>query len=83
MTTRLVPLLVFAISLVVAPSTDAKKIKTSKSPAPVGAVASCRGSNLFHCGPIYNSGDYLGDDPDPFIRMMIQRDLGAKYGGET
>jgi hypothetical protein len=25
---------------------------------------------------------YLGDDPDPFIRAMIQRDLGIKYGGE-
>ena len=42
----------------------------------------CRGANLFHCGPIYNSNDYLGDDPDPFIRLMIQRDLGIKYGGE-
>ena len=46
-----------------------------------GAQASCRGSNVFHCGPIYNAYDYLGNDPDPFIRAMIQRDLGAKYGG--
>src|SRR6516162_5609246 len=30
----------------------------------------------------YNGNDYLGNDPDPFIRLMIQRDLGAKYGGE-
>jgi hypothetical protein len=83
MTARIVSLLVFAISLIVATSADAKKIKTSKSPMPVGAVASCRGSNMFHCGPIYNSNDYLGNDPDPFIRLMIQRDLGAKYGGES
>jgi hypothetical protein len=41
----------------------------------------CRCANLFHCGPIYNGLDYLGDDPDPFIRLMIQRDLGAKYSG--
>jgi hypothetical protein len=41
----------------------------------------CRCANLFHCGPIYNGLDYLGDDPDPFIRSMIQRDLGAKYSG--
>src|SRR5438067_8581242 len=47
-----------------------------------GAVQHCRGANLFYCGPIYNSNDYLGDDPDPFIRAMIQRDLGIKYGGE-
>ena len=44
-------------------------------------AALCRGANLYHCGPIYNSTDYLGTDPDPFIRAMIQRDLGAKYGG--
>ncbi len=27
------------------------------------------------------ANDYLGNDPDPFIRLMIQRDLGARYGG--
>ena len=27
--------------------------------------------------------DYLGDDPDPFIRSQILRDLGAHYGGEN
>jgi aspartate/methionine/tyrosine aminotransferase len=32
------------------------------------------------CGPVYFEGYYLGDDPDPFIRAMIQRDLGAKFG---
>lgn len=47
------------------------------------ATSSCRGANLFPCGPVYNSTDYLGNDPDPFIRSMIQRDLGAKYGGES
>jgi hypothetical protein len=46
------------------------------------ATSHCRGANLFHCGPLYNGNDYLGNDPDPFIRLMIQRDLGAKYGGE-
>ena len=33
-------------------------------------------------GPLYNGQDYLGDDPDPFIRFSINRDLGARYGGE-
>jgi hypothetical protein len=45
------------------------------------ATQRCRGSHLFHCGPLYNANDYLGNDPDPFIRLMIQRDLGIKYGG--
>jgi hypothetical protein len=62
----------------------ATKTKRPKSGVPAaGSASTCRGSNLFHCGPIYNSTDYLGNDPDPFIRLMIQRDLGAKYGGET
>ena len=47
-----------------------------------GTAQYCRGANFFHCGPLYNANDYLGDDPDPFIRLMIQRDLGIKYGGE-
>jgi hypothetical protein len=83
MTSRLILLLAFAAGLVATSSAEAKRIKTAKPAAPAGAVASCPGSNLFHCGPIYNSTDYLGNDPDPFIRLMIQRDLGSKYGGET
>ncbi|MFZ0424289.1 MAG: hypothetical protein WAL80_15550 [Xanthobacteraceae bacterium] len=41
----------------------------------------CRGANLAPCGPVYFENYYLGDDPDPFIRSQIQRDLGAKFGG--
>jgi len=56
--------------------------KKQKPVAPQTANSSlCRGANFYHCGPIYNSTDYLGTDPDPFIRAMIQRDLGPKYGG--
>jgi hypothetical protein len=67
-----------------ASASAATKTKRTKPRAPVASSAStCRGANLFHCGPLYNSTDYLGNDPDPFIRLMIQRDLGAKYGGET
>jgi hypothetical protein len=62
----------------------ATKGKRVKHAAPAASAASsCRGGNLFPCGPVYNGPDYLGNDPDPFIRLMIQRDLGAKYGGET
>ena len=49
----------------------------------VTANSRYRGTNLFPAGPIYNGTDYLGDDPDPFIRSQILRDLGAHYGGEN
>ncbi len=83
MTSRRILFVGLAASLVAASSAEAKKTKTAKPAVSAGAVASCRGSNLVPCGPIYNSTDYLGTDPDPFIRLMIQRDLGARYGGET
>jgi hypothetical protein len=76
------------LSIMQASSADAgNKVKHRHAGMPRTVVAGstaqyCRGANLFHCGPIYNSNDYLGDDPDPFIRLMIQRDLGIKYGGE-
>jgi hypothetical protein len=57
--------------------------RATHSARTANTTSSCRGANLFACGPIYNSTDYLGNDPDPFIRSMIQRDLGAKYGGES
>ena len=67
-------------------ATNSKRAKhaapVARAPA-AGTASSCRRPNLFHCGPLYNSTDYLGNDPDPFIRLMIQRDLGAKYGGES
>ena len=68
----------------VATSTASASGRAAKHPGQLTAstVSSrCEGSYKFRCGPIYNAYDYLGDDPDPFIRAMIQRDLGAKYGG--
>lgn len=61
----------------------ANKMKRPRHPAPQPAAAistACRGASQFPCGPVYFQGYYLGDDPDPFIRAMIQRDLGAKFG---
>ena len=85
MTSRPVKLVVFTLSLAVmlaSTAQAAKKMKTAAAPqATVGSPVPCRGANLFHCGPVYNGNDYLGSDPDPFIRPMIQRDLGARYGG--
>jgi hypothetical protein len=85
-TSRRLILLIFAISLaamLASGASAATKTKRAKHIAPaVNTASSCRGANLFACGPVYNGPDYLGNDPDPFIRLMIQRDLGAHYGGE-
>ena len=87
MTSRPFKLVVCALSLAVVLASSANAAKKKKKPRPVapqvtvGSSVPCRGANLFPCGPIYNGNDYLGDDPDPFIRLMIQRDLGSKYGG--
>jgi hypothetical protein len=62
---------------------SAKHHAASAGASTASTASSCRGGNLFPCGPVYNGTDYLGSDPDPFIRLMIQRDLGAKYGGES
>ena len=40
-----------------------------------------RGTNLFPAGPVYYGTEYLGDDPDPFIRQQLLRDLTAHFGG--
>jgi hypothetical protein len=84
MALRSVKLVICALALGVMLTPNAEAANKAKKPvAPQTAAANattCHGANLFHCGPLYNSTDYLGSDPDPFIRAMIQRDLGAKYG---
>jgi hypothetical protein len=74
---------VVGLAVMLAANAAAAAAKKQKPAAPqmANSGALCRGANLFYCGPIYNSNDYLGTDPDPFIRSMIQRDLGTKYGG--
>jgi hypothetical protein len=74
---------VLGVSVMLAANAAVAAAKKQKLVAPqsTNSAALCRGANLYHCGPIYNSTDYLGTDPDPFIRAMIQRDLGPKYGG--
>ena len=37
-----------------------------------------RGTNLVRPGPLYFSGVYLGDDPDPNIRFQILRDISGR-----
>ena len=63
------------------PSKPVKPKKPESAAASRPVQTSYRGTDKFRTGPLYNGQDYLGDDPDPFIRMMIQRDLSARYGG--
>ena len=78
-------LLFFVAALTLASSaeaaTKAKRQAPARPQASAGTTATCRGGNLFPCGAVYSGNDYLGTDPDPFIRLMIQRDLGVHYGG--
>jgi hypothetical protein len=40
------------------------------------------GTDKFPAGPLYFSGVYLGDDPDPNIRFQIWRDISGRFGGD-
>lgn len=75
-----------ALAIVHASSSDAaqarKHRKQAAAPTKVMVYSRHRGANLFPPGPIYYGSKYLGDDPDPFIRMQIWRDLGAAFGGD-
>ncbi|HXF87304.1 MAG TPA: hypothetical protein VNK48_02985 [Xanthobacteraceae bacterium] len=61
------------------PAPAKKKQMVTRSAAP--SAVPYRGTDKFPAGPLYHGNDWLGDDPDPFIRLQIQRDLTARYGG--
>lgn len=69
-----------------APADAAKKSKHKKVPAASTTYnpdPQHRGTNLFPAGPLYFSGVYLGDDPDPNIRFQLWRDISGRFGGEN
>lgn len=74
---------VIALAFVAGSPADAKSRKQRPVAAPtsVTVYGQPRGANLFPPGPIYYGNEYLGNDPDPFIRLQIWRDLGAHFGG--
>jgi len=80
-------LLVIGLASVLIATTPADAAKTNKHRhAQTNAVVDnsrYRGANLFPAGPVYNGPDYIGDDPDPFIRLMLKRDLSGRYGGDN
>jgi hypothetical protein len=73
----------FAFIVPAQAETVRKHKRTAGVHARVQAPVSYRGTDKFPAGPIYNSGTYLGDDPDPFIRSQIARDVNAVYGGNN
>jgi len=82
-----VKMLVAAIGLAFLVTTPADA-QSRKQRKPAAAAATgitvnphYRGAHLFPPGPVMYGSDYLGDDPDPFIRQQILRDLGAHFGG--
>jgi hypothetical protein len=75
---------VLALPVSAEPAKPLKPKPQAKTTTTIPPVQSAyRGADKFRTGPLYNGPDYLGDDPDPFIRSQIQRDLTARYpGGE-
>jgi hypothetical protein len=74
-----------ALVFVLAAAADAKPRKQRPHAAARTVVTvhpQERGANLFPPGPIFYGNEYLGQDPDPFIRLQIWRDLGARFGGD-
>ena len=82
------PLRVLAAALIAAfaiapPAEAAKKSKHKKVTAASTTVqGKYWGTTLVPAGPLYYSGVYLGDDPDPNIRFQIWRDISGRFGGD-
>ncbi len=70
------------VAIAAAPAEAAKARKHKKIAAVQTTVQTqYRGINKFPAGPLYSGRTYLGDNPDPFIRSQIHRDINAIYGG--
>ena len=84
------PLKVFVAALAaafaLASHAETTNTRKHKKHASVSATARAdsqhRGTNIFPAGPLYFSGVYLGDDPDPNIRFQIWRDISGRMGGD-
>lgn len=60
---------------------EPKQKKQVTAQAPQRPNSAYRGTDQVQAGPLYYQGYYLGDDPDPAIRLQIMRDLGARFPG--
>ena len=59
-----------------------KHKKTTDSSTTAHTDTQHRGTNRVPAGPLYFSGTYLGDDPDPNIRFQLLRDISGRFGGD-
>jgi hypothetical protein len=79
---------VLAVTLIaafaLASAAEAAKSRKHKKAATASTTVEGKywGTNLFPAGPLYFSGVYLGDDPDPNIRFQIWRDVSGRFGGD-
>src|SRR6516162_5631020 len=71
----------FVLAATTADAANVRKHRRQAQTATVVDNSRYRGTNLFPAGPVNNGPDYIGDDPDPFIRLMLKRDLSGRYGG--
>jgi hypothetical protein len=82
-------LLAAAVALTAAPATAKTSKHAKHKQARIVHVARQAaqkywGTDKFPAGPLYyNGGTYMGDDPDPFIRSQIWRDVSGRFGGEN
>ncbi|MFN3655975.1 MAG: hypothetical protein ACK4UO_01825 [Pseudolabrys sp.] len=82
-------LLAAAIGIVVAAAAQAdaaprkakKKAVASATASTASVPSRYRNKSLYPQGPVYNGNDYIGDDPDPFIRYQLFRDM-SRYGAD-
>jgi hypothetical protein len=65
------------------PADAAKAHKHKKAITAETAGSIYWGTNLVRAGPLYFSGVYLGDDPDPNIRFQIMRDISGRFGADS
>lgn len=76
--------LVLVCAFALASPADAKTHKHKKTTVTSQTYGpQYRGTNLVRPGPLYFSGVYLGDDPDPNIRFQIMRDITGRFGGDS
>ena len=78
--------IVVATFALASPADAAKKSKHKKvatSSITTRTNSQDRGTNLVPAGPLYFSGVYLGDDPDPNIRFQLLRDISGRLGGDN
>jgi hypothetical protein len=73
----------FALASPVDAVKKSKHKKVAASSTTTRTNSQHRGTNLVPAGPLYFSGVYLGDDPDPNIRFQLLRDISGRLGGDN